>query len=176
MSILVDRNTRVLCQGITGRAGQFHTRHCIEYGTQVVAGTHPNKAGTDVDGVPIFASVGDAVELTFDIAEGYYLYRHKFEFVLEPVQGVTLQPAQIPEGEHKTDEFFGEIQVFHDAANAVIPLQRSGSAATPVSLTLKYQGCAEIGVCYPPMSRSFELLLPAATAAGWFTADGKGLR
>ena len=108
---------------------------------------------------------GNTLAASWKIAEGYYLYRHKFEFILEPVEGVTLQPAQIPEGEHKTDEFFGEIQVFHDAANAVIPLQRSGSAATPVSLTLKYQGCAEIGVCYPPMSRTFELLLPAAATA-----------
>jgi thiol:disulfide interchange protein DsbD len=109
---------------------------------------------------------GNTLAASWKIAEGYYLYRHKFEFILDPVQGVTLQPAQIPEGEPKTDEFFGEIQVFHDEAKAVVPLQRSGSAATPVTLTLKYQGCAEIGVCYPPMSRSFELLLPAATAAG----------
>jgi len=100
------------------------------------------------------------------IAEGYYLYRHKFEFVLEPVEGVTLLPAQIPEGEHKTDEFFGEIEVFHNAASAVIPLQRTNSAETPVTVTLKYQGCAEIGVCYPPMARKFELLLPSAAAAG----------
>ena len=109
---------------------------------------------------------GNTLAARWNIAEGYYLYRHKFEFILEPVPGVTLQPAQIPEGEHKTDEFFGAIQVFYDEANAVIPLQRAGSAATPLTLTLKYQGCAEIGVCYPPMSRSFELLLPAATAAG----------
>ena len=99
------------------------------------------------------------------IADGYYLYRHKFEFVLEPVEGVTLLPAELPEGEHKTDEFFGEIQVFHNEAKARIPLQRSTTAETPLKLTLKYQGCAEIGVCYPPMSRSFDLLLPAADAA-----------
>jgi len=99
------------------------------------------------------------------IADGYYLYRHKFEFVLEPVEGVTLLPAELPEGEHKTDEFFGEIQVFHNDVNARIPLQRSTVAETPIKLTLKYQGCAEIGVCYPPMSRSFELLLPAAEGA-----------
>jgi thiol:disulfide interchange protein DsbD len=108
---------------------------------------------------------GGTLAARWVIAEGYYLYRHKFEFVLEPVEGVTLLPAELPEGEHKTDEFFGEIQVFHNEANAVIALQRSDNAATPVSLTLKYQGCAEIGVCYPPMSRTFELLLPAAAAA-----------
>ena len=109
---------------------------------------------------------GNTLAARWNIAEGYYLYRHKFEFILEPVPGVTLQPAQIPEGEHKTDEFFGAIQVFYDEANAVIPLQRASSAATPVTLTLKYQGCAEIGVCYPPMSRSFELLLPVGEHPG----------
>ena len=99
------------------------------------------------------------------IAEGYYLYRHKFEFAMEPVDGVSLLPAQLPEGEHKTDEFFGEIQVFHGEARAVVPLQRSSEAATTIEVTVKYQGCAELGVCYPPMSKQFELLLPAAAAA-----------
>ena len=46
MSILVNRNTRVLCQGITGKAGQFHTRNCLDYGTQVVGGVTPGKGGT----------------------------------------------------------------------------------------------------------------------------------
>ena len=54
MSILVDKDTRVICQGITGKAGQFHTRHCIEYGTQVVGGVTPGKVGETVDGVPGF--------------------------------------------------------------------------------------------------------------------------
>ncbi|MGD8853875.1 MAG: protein-disulfide reductase DsbD [Gammaproteobacteria bacterium] len=100
------------------------------------------------------------------IAEGYYLYRHKLEFALDAGDGVTLLPAQLPEGEHKTDEFFGDIQVFHNAANAVLPLQRSRRAEIPITLTVKYQGCAERGVCYPPMTQQFDLLLPAvATAA-----------
>jgi thiol:disulfide interchange protein DsbD len=98
------------------------------------------------------------------IAEGYYLYRHKLEFALEG-EGVTLLPAQLPEGEHKTDEFFGDIQVFHNEANAILPLQRSRSTQTPVTLTVKYQGCAERGVCYPPMTKQFDLLLPAVAAA-----------
>lgn len=64
MSILVDKNTRVLCQGITGKAGQFHTRHCIEYGTQVVGGVTPGKGGQTVEGVPVFDTVAEAVEET----------------------------------------------------------------------------------------------------------------
>ena len=108
---------------------------------------------------------GNTLTASWVIAEGYYLYRHKFDFVLAPTEGVTLLPVQMPEGEHKTDEFFGEIQVYHEQAQAVIPLQRSNTAETPVALTVKYQGCAERGVCYPPISKTLNLLLPTASAA-----------
>jgi len=64
VSILVDRNTRVLTQGITGSTGQFHTRACKEYGTQMVAGVTPGKGGTDFEGIPIFNTVADAVKET----------------------------------------------------------------------------------------------------------------
>jgi len=61
MSIFVDKNTRVLVQGITGREGMFHTRQCIEYGTPVVAGVTPGKGGQKMDEVPVFNTVRDAV-------------------------------------------------------------------------------------------------------------------
>jgi succinyl-CoA synthetase alpha subunit len=64
MSILVGKETRVLCQGITGRAGEFHTRGCLEYGTQVVAGCTPGKGGETVAGVPVFDTVTEAVKQT----------------------------------------------------------------------------------------------------------------
>ncbi len=64
MGIFVDKNTRVVVQGITGKEGQFHTRHCAAYGTQVVAGVTPGKAGQDMDGIPIFNTVADAVAKT----------------------------------------------------------------------------------------------------------------
>jgi len=64
MSIFIDKNTRLLVQGITGREGQFHTRQCIEYGTNVVAGVTPGKGGQDMDGVPVFNTVADAVRET----------------------------------------------------------------------------------------------------------------
>ena len=111
--------------------------------------------------------VSDANTLTASwvIAEGYYLYRHKFDFIIEPTPGVTLLPVQMPDGEHKTDEFFGEIQVYHQLAEAVIPLQRSSTAETAIALTVKYQGCAERGVCYPPISKIINLVIPPAAAA-----------
>ncbi|MGM0451607.1 MAG: succinate--CoA ligase subunit alpha [Thermodesulfobacteriota bacterium] len=61
MSIYVNSDTRVLVQGITGKEGQFHARQCIAYGTQVVAGVTPGKGGLDMDGVPVFNTVRNAV-------------------------------------------------------------------------------------------------------------------
>jgi succinyl-CoA synthetase alpha subunit len=61
MAVLVNRNTRVLTQGITGSTGQFHTRACKEYGTQMVAGVTPGKGGSDFEGIPIYNTVADAV-------------------------------------------------------------------------------------------------------------------
>jgi len=63
MAILVDKNTRVICQGITGSAGAFHTRGCLEYGTKMVGGVTPNKGGTkDANGLPVFNTCYEAVE------------------------------------------------------------------------------------------------------------------
>ena len=64
MSILVDANTRLVVQGITGREGAFHATRNKAYGTNVVAGVTPGKAGQDVDGIPVFNTVADAVEAT----------------------------------------------------------------------------------------------------------------
>ena len=64
MSIFVDENTKVVYQGLTGSQGRFYGLLNRDYGTQVVAGTNPKKAGTDIEGIPIFASVGEAVQAT----------------------------------------------------------------------------------------------------------------
>lgn len=64
MAILIDENTKVICQGITGSAGSFHTRQCLDYGTKVVAGVTPGKGGTQFEGVPVFNTVLEAKEAT----------------------------------------------------------------------------------------------------------------
>ncbi len=73
MSILVDKATKVLTQGITGSTGQFHTRACREYGTQMVAGVTPGKGGTDFEGIPIFDTVSRAVAETGATASVIYV-------------------------------------------------------------------------------------------------------
>ena len=64
MSILVDENTRVICQGITGKQGMFHTRQAVAYGTKMVGGVTPGKGGEKMDGLPIFSTVAEAVRET----------------------------------------------------------------------------------------------------------------
>ena len=64
MSILVDQNTRLLVQGITGREGSFHTQQMVDYGTRVVAGVTPGRGGSDVAGVPVYDTVNEAVRET----------------------------------------------------------------------------------------------------------------
>ena len=64
MSILVDKNSRVVVQGITGRSGLFHALHCREYGTGVVAGVTPGKGGIHIEGIPVFNTVAEAVKYT----------------------------------------------------------------------------------------------------------------
>ena len=64
MSILVDDNTKVICQGITGNAGTFHSLKCREYGTKMVGGVTPGKGGQDVEGMPVFDTVEEAVAET----------------------------------------------------------------------------------------------------------------
>lgn len=64
MSILIDKDTRLLVQGITGREGSFHTRQCVAYGTHVVAGVTPGKGGQSLDGIPVFNTMGEAVDRT----------------------------------------------------------------------------------------------------------------
>ena len=64
MSILVDKTTRVIVQGITGKAGAFHTQKMLEYGTKIVGGVTPGKGGVQVEGVPVFNTVAEAVKAT----------------------------------------------------------------------------------------------------------------
>ena len=73
MSILINKNTRVICQGITGKSGRFHTQLCAQYGTQMVGGVTPGKGGESVDGIPVFNTVAEAVQKTQATASMVYV-------------------------------------------------------------------------------------------------------
>ena len=90
-----------------------------------------------------------SLEITYDIAPGYYLYREKFAFASESAD-VKLSAAQIPNGKVKQDEFFGRIETLRDKVRIVIPYTRSGDPSAPWRLSVTSQGCADLGVCFPP--------------------------
>jgi thiol:disulfide interchange protein DsbD len=108
---------------------------------------------------------GQTLQVSWVIAPGYYLYRDKLQFELQDAEGITLGTPVIPQGEEKDDEFFGRIQVFHNSIDVRLPLNRVAGDPTAVTLQLGYQGCAEIGVCYPPIKKRLSVDLPAASAA-----------
>jgi len=99
MSILVDKNTRLIVQGITGQAGAFHTRQCKEYGTRIVGGVTPGKGGEQFDGIPIFDSVSEAVKQTQANASMIYVpAAFAADAILEAAEGGIATIVCITEG------------------------------------------------------------------------------
>ena len=99
-----------------------------------------------------------------NVAKGYYLYRDKTGFALTQGNGVTLGRYELPAGEIKDDPYIGKTAVYHDPVEILLPLIRTGNAATPIEIKVDYQGCADKGICYPPATKIINLLLPAAIA------------
>jgi succinyl-CoA synthetase alpha subunit len=105
MAIFVDETTKVVYQGLTGSQGRFYGLLNREYGTQVVAGTNPKKAGTDVEGIPVFATVGDAVEATGATASCIFIPAPGVrDAVIEAAEGGITFIVAITEGVPAHDE------------------------------------------------------------------------
>lgn len=86
----------------------------------------------------------------WDMPDGYYLYRHRFDFTLKDPEAAVLGPAELPPGKDKVDEYFGAVEVYYHRVQARVPI---GDAQGPVEVGISYQGCAEAGLCYPPERR-----------------------
>jgi thiol:disulfide interchange protein DsbD len=91
------------------------------------------------------------LKVSFNIADGYYLYRHQFKFTSE---NATIVPVNLPEGERYEDEFFGVQQIFTGQLAFTIDITQAQSNA---NLTIRYQGCAKKGLCYPPTKQTVEV-------------------
>lgn len=87
------------------------------------------------------------IKLRFVPTDGYYLYQHRFAFKTDPAD-ITLGPVQLPPGEPKHDEYFGDVQVYHGIVDVDVP--RPADAQRAFTLVVTYQGCADKGLCYPP--------------------------
>ncbi len=113
MAIFVDDKTKVVYQGLTGSQGRFYGLLNRDYGTQVVAGTNPKKAGTDVDGIPVYATVADAVEATGATASCIFIPAPGVkDAVIEAAEGGVELIVAITEGVPAHDEawFFNKLQ------------------------------------------------------------------
>ena len=111
------------------------------------------------------ASTRDAIDVRWTIAEGYYLYRHRTHVEVLG-DGFAAGELLLPPGKAHTDEFFGDVETYRDVLVATLPGTAAADAAS-VRLRVKYQGCADLGICYPPQTREIDVTLPtAATAPG----------
>lgn len=108
----------------------------------------------------------ESVKLRFVAAEGYYLYRHRFQFRIEPADAAKLGEARLPAGQVKNDEYFGEVEVYYGVLDIELPLDNP--ARQPLTLLVTYQGCADKGLCYPPETERLALggAAPAGAAPG----------
>lgn len=111
-----------------------------------------------------FATVRDAntLSVNWQIAPDYYLYRNQIRLELLEAGGTRLDRYEIPSGEPKDDPEYGQVEIFHDELSFDVPLLRGGQAAQKLKLKAYFQGCADRGVCYPPMSKEISLQLPVA--------------
>ncbi|MSQ58817.1 MAG: protein-disulfide reductase DsbD [Betaproteobacteria bacterium] len=102
----------------------------------------------------------------FKPAEGYYLYRDKTSASIAKGSGVSIDKFTLPRGEKKSDPNFGDTEVFHRPFQAIASLKRTDAAKQEIAVDLKFQGCSEKGLCYPPTTKSVQLTLAAlATTA-----------
>ena len=112
----------------------------------------------------------DRLRLTWTIAEGTYLYRDKLALGLEGPAGISighfeLPPAELVKNAVRPDGSLGDVALYRERIDLDLPIQRGDTAATTITLVAKFQGCADIGVCYPPRKERIELALPAAAGA-----------
>jgi thioredoxin:protein disulfide reductase len=116
----------------------------------------------------IFSASADAperVRLSWVIAPGYYLYRDRIKVTGDAGDGAIGAPV-FPQGQVKSDEYFGKQVVYHNELLVPLPIKRSAGGELTLPLTVTYQGCAEAGLCYPPVTRSVSVVLPSLSGDG----------
>jgi len=112
-----------------------------------------------------FVKDGHTLNVNWQIAPGYYLYREKIALQLLNSDKSQILDYKIPRGAPKFDEAFGHVEILHDHLSFNIPISRLDNAQHSISLLGKFQGCAERGVCYPPMDKTIDLILPEVSSA-----------
>jgi thiol:disulfide interchange protein DsbD len=103
---------------------------------------------------------GSVIHVRWNIADGYYLYRQKIEVRAESPDLVVSEP-ELPPGQPKTDQYLGKQEIYTRQLEAKVAYTRTDAGAHPVQIKVTYQGCAEAGLCYLPMTK---VLFPSAGA------------
>lgn len=106
----------------------------------------------------------DSVTVHWDITEAYYLYRSRIQ-LRSDTPGITFGEPQLPPGKLKHDEFFGEVETYRGRIDVVVPITRAADAPDTLNLVAVSQGCADLGICYPPHTQTATLTLPAKPIA-----------
>ena len=125
---------------------------------------------------------GDTLVAEYQIAPGYYMYRERFDFQIESSDTPTrFDVAIIPAGKVKEDEFFGKMETYRDNVKISLPLLFDGPAASKLQVKMTSQGCADIGVCYPPLKQALAVdlasnarIIPSAWVASSAPAESMG--
>ncbi|RMQ50603.1 Thiol:disulfide interchange protein DsbD [Pseudomonas cichorii] len=118
----------------------------------------------------LIETTAQSIKLRFVATDGYYLYRHRFQFRTEPAD-IGLGAAQLPAGEKKHDEYFGDVEVYHGILD--IDLPRKPGEERPFILNVSYQGCADKGLCYPPETEQLIIGDMPAKSVGTASAAGQ---
>ncbi len=116
------------------------------------------------------AGGSDQVQLNWEIAEGYYLYRARIK-VATTSTSAQLGPPRFPTGQFKTDEYFGRQEIYHHELRVTVPVARAAGGAFSLPLQVTYQGCAEAGLCYPPITQSLNITLGGGSGAALSGTD-----
>ncbi len=106
----------------------------------------------------------DRVRLNWEIADGYYLYRARIK-ISTTSPSAQLGAPQMPPGQFKTDEYFGKQEIYHHELIATVPVARARGGELELPLQVTYQGCAEAGLCYPPITKTVAVKLTSGGAA-----------
>lgn len=111
------------------------------------------------DAFSFFAEVNNDQQLVLNwrIAKGYYLYQEKIAVTVIQPNTISVGTISFPEGKHKTDEIFGETIVYYNDVTLTVPFATPLKQATDITIDVSFQGCADIGVCYPPMNKQVTL-------------------
>ena len=161
-SLMLALGAMVLCYAAAPRAADGGNKASALLGVPAQSDTFlpPDQAFR----LAAVAEAPNRVRLSWAIAEGYYLYQSRLKFATSS-PGVTLGKPELPEGDTKSDEYFGKQVVYHKDLIAHLGLTRTAAAGNQVALSVTYQGCATAGLCYPPITKQFMLSMPAGSAA-----------